>query len=149
MAFIISTVCLAVTQPKQSSHTVWHDFINNTGWDSNGLVFLLGLINPIYGFGGLDGAIHLGEDCFEPAKAVPRAIVNSLVVGLITTFFFAISMLYCVGNLEAALKSRTGSVPLPIFEKQTFCLRSRAGYQYTRSGSRPQDLVPQQRSSWP
>ncbi|KAL8887421.1 MAG: hypothetical protein Q9215_004999 [Flavoplaca cf. flavocitrina] len=106
--FIISIVCLAVTQPKQPSHEVWYNFTNDTGWQSDGLVFLLGLINPIYGFGGLDGAVHLGEDCFEPAKAVPRAIVNSLVVGFITTFFFAISMLYCVRDLGAAIRSPTG-----------------------------------------
>lgn len=100
---------MAVTQPKQSSHAVWHDFINKTGWDSNGLVFLLGLINPIYGFGGLDGAIHLGEDCFEPAKAVPRAIVNSLVVGFITTFFFSPSQCCTVlGIWKLHLKAAQG-----------------------------------------
>lgn len=106
--FIISIACLAVAQPKQSSHDVWLDSINKTGWDSDGLVFILGLINPIYGFTGLDGAVHLGEDCFEPAKTVPRAIVNSLLVGFITTFFFVISMLYCVKDIDAAVNSRTG-----------------------------------------
>ena len=106
--FIISITFLAVAQPKQSSRSVWLGFSNETGWKSDGLVFLLGLINPIYGFGGLDGAVHLGEDCFEQAKTVPRAIVNSLVVGFITTFFFAIAMLYCVKDIDAAVNSRTG-----------------------------------------
>ncbi|KAL8768825.1 MAG: hypothetical protein Q9209_005006, partial [Squamulea sp. 1 TL-2023] len=73
----------------------------------------MGLINPVYGFGGLDGAVHLGEDCFEPAKTVPGAIINSLVVGVITTFFFAVSMLYCMKDLDAAVNSRTG---VPIYE---------------------------------
>lgn len=69
---------------------------------------MLGLINPMYGFGGLDGAVHLGEDSYEPAKTIPRAIVNSLVVGFITTFFFVVSMLYCVKDIDAAVSSRTG-----------------------------------------
>ena len=106
--FVISIACLAITQPKQSSYSVWHDFINDTGWHSNGFVFLLGLINPTYGFGGLDGAVHLAEDCFEPAKTVPRALCYSLVVGFVTAFFFAVAMLYCVKDIEAAIHSRTG-----------------------------------------
>ena len=31
---------------------------------------LLGLINPSYGFRGLDGAVNLAEDCFEPASTL-------------------------------------------------------------------------------
>ena len=105
---MISIACLAITQPKQSSYSVWHNFINDTGWHSNGFVFLLGLINPTYGFGGLDGAVHLAEDCFEPAKTVPRALCYSLIVGFVTAFFFAVAMLYCVKDIEAAIHSRTG-----------------------------------------
>ncbi|CAF9927739.1 MAG: hypothetical protein HETSPECPRED_006665 [Heterodermia speciosa] len=120
--FVISITCLAITQPKQSSYSVWHNFINNTGWDSDGFVFLLGLINPTYGFGGLDGAVHLAEDCFEPAKIVPRALCYSLVIGFVTAFFFAVTMLYCVKDIEAAINSRTG---VPIYE---------VWYQATESG---------------
>jgi len=108
--FVICITCLAITQPKQSSYHVWHNFINTTGWDSNALVFLLGLINPTYGFGGLDGAIHLAEDCFEPARTVPRALCSSLVVGFRTAFFLVVSMLYCVKDTRAAITSRTGRV---------------------------------------
>ena len=105
---VITITCLTATKGKQSSIQVWHHFANNTGWKSDTLVFLLGLINPALGFGGLDGAIHLAEDCFEPARTVPRAIITSLVVGFITAFFFAVSMLYCVKDLDSAIHSRTG-----------------------------------------
>ena len=71
--FVITIICLAIAHPKQSSHYVWFNFDNDTGWHSDALVFLLGLINPTYCFGGLDGAVHLAEDCFEPARTVPRA----------------------------------------------------------------------------
>lgn len=104
----ISVTCLAVTEPKQSSSFVWQSFINDTAWESDGLVFLLGLINPTYGFGGLDGAIHLAEDCLEPARTVPRALCTSLYVGFVTALFFVVSMLYCVKDIEAAINSRTG-----------------------------------------
>ena len=82
--------------------------MNDTGWSSDAFVFMLGLINPTYGFGGLDGAIHLTEDCFEPARTVPRALSSSLVIGFSTAFFFATSMLYCAKDTYAAINSRTG-----------------------------------------
>ena len=103
-----SITCLAITQPKQSSYYVWRQFINETGWESNGLVFLLGLINPTLGFGGLDGAIHLAEDSLAAAKTVPRALCLSLLIGFATSFFFVVSMLYSVKDIEAAIASRTG-----------------------------------------
>ena len=103
-----------MAQPKQSSYYVWHTFINNTGWSSNALVFLTGLINPTYGFGGLDGAIHLAEDCFDPAKTVPRAICYSLVVGFVTAFFFTVSMLYSLKDVEMALNTPSGLVVWPV-----------------------------------
>ena len=71
---------------------------------------MTGLINPNYGYGGLDGAVHLAEDCFNPSRTVPRAICYSLIVGFVTSFFFAVAMLYSLKDIQAALLSRTGSV---------------------------------------
>ena len=115
MSFLlISIACLAIAKPKQSNHFVWHKFINETGWKSDLLVFLSGLINPNYGFGGIDGAIHLAEDCFDPARTVPRAICYSLVIGFATAFFFTVAMLYSMQDVQAAINSRTGLVIIPL-----------------------------------
>lgn len=146
--FVISITCLAITQPKQSSYHVWHDFINNTGWDSDALVFLLGLINPTYGFGGLDGAVHLAEDCFEPARTVPRALCSSLVVGFTTAFFLVVSMLYCVKDTQGAIDSRTGLV-LPSSNNLNSIVIYAIAYRYTRYGSKPPDLEQRLQLSWP
>ena len=105
--FVISVTCLVMAQPKQSSYFVWRDFINETGWRSNVIVFLTGLVNPSFGFVGLDGAIHLAEDTVDPSRTVPHAICSSLVVGFITAFFFAIAMLYSIEDLDATLSSHT------------------------------------------
>ena len=145
--FAISITCLAITQPKRSSGYVWTTFVNDTGWRPNGLVFLLGLINPLYGFCGLDGAIHLAEDCFEPAKTVPRALCTSLVVGFVTAFLFVVSMLYCIKDIEAALNSRTGyGFGHSPKNAKLMCL---SGCQSMRLGSRQQSLGLQQQHWWP
>lgn len=48
IARLLCDHCLAVTRPKQSNYYVWREFINHTGWESKGLVFLLGLIKPAW-----------------------------------------------------------------------------------------------------
>ena len=47
-------------------------------------------------FDGLDGAIHLAEDCSNAAVAVPLALMSTVVIGFITSFTFTVAMIYCV-----------------------------------------------------
>jgi len=69
---------------------------------------LTGLTNPNFGFGGLDGAVHLAEDCINPKKVVPLATILSVVTAVITAFLFAVSMLYCISDIRLVLATRTG-----------------------------------------
>ena len=75
---------------------------------------MTGLVNPTYGFAGLDGAIYLAEDCFNSAKTVPRAICYSLSVGFVTAFFFTVSMLYSLKDVQMALDTPSGLVKWPV-----------------------------------
>ena len=106
-----STVtCLATASPKQPSSKVWGGFVNESGWSNKGIVFLTGLVNPNYGFGGLDGSIHLAEDCINATTVVPLATIFSILTAVITALFFAVSMLYCISDIESVLSTRTGQV---------------------------------------
>ena len=69
---------------------------------------MLGLVNPSFAFGGLNGAIHLAEDCFEFVRTVPQITCTNLVVGVSTAFLFAASMLYRLQDTLAAINSRAG-----------------------------------------
>lgn len=97
-----------MARPKRPSSEVWAAFVNNTGWSNKGVVFLTGLINPNFGFGGLDGAIHLAEDCIDPASVVPLATIFSIVTAVITALFFAIAMLYSIDDIGLVISTRTG-----------------------------------------
>ena len=72
------------------------------------MTFLTGLINPSFGFGGVDGPIHLAEDTFDPARTVPFSMLWSIAVSGITVVIFAIAMLYSIKDLPAILATRTG-----------------------------------------
>ena len=105
---VISIACLAVSHPKQSSRYVWHEYVNDTGWTSKPKVFLLRLINPVYGFAGPDGAVHLSEDCFNPTGTVPLATCWVVLIGFLTALFFTVSMLCSVKDINTAVFSHTG-----------------------------------------
>ncbi|KAF9887402.1 hypothetical protein FE257_010257 [Aspergillus nanangensis] len=96
-------------------------FVNNSGWSSDAIVFLTGLANPNFMYAGIDGAIHLAEECSNAVTAVPLALLSTVVIGFVTAFAFSISMLYSLVDLEAVLTTAT---EVPIYE---------IWYQATRS----------------
>lgn len=99
--------CLAIASPKQPSKLVWTNFVNESGWP-DGVSFISGLISANFMYAGLDGAVHLCEECKNPEKVVPKAIISTLVIGLVTSFMFAVSMTYCIVDFEAVLNTPTG-----------------------------------------
>ena len=114
--------CLARATPKLSSSFVWTVFVNGgTGWN-NGIIFLTGLVNPNFGFVGIDGAIHLAEDAKNAAAAVPWALVATVVIGFLTAFPFVVAMFYCISDAKRVLAS-----PVPIFEIWRQAVRSDSG----------------------
>lgn len=109
----ITITCLVIAEPKQPSAFVWKGFENDTGWSSNGTVFFMGLISINYGFAGLDGAVHLAEDCTNAASAIPLALASAVAIGFSTTFVFTIAALYCVKDYQAVVNSPTQE---PLYE---------------------------------
>jgi choline transport protein len=114
---------------------VWTTFLNESGW-VNSIAFLTGLVNPNYMYAGIDGAIHLAEECRNAAVVVPRALLSTITIGFVTSFIFAIVMLYCTNDLQAVVSTATGYVlnifaQLDLADFLTAC-------QYTKSGDKAQ-----------
>jgi choline transport protein len=106
--FAIIITCLARSSPKQSSAFVFTDFTSANGWNNDGVVFLTGLVSPNYMYAGIDGAIHLAEECSNAITAVPRALFSTWIIGFLTAFTFVIAMLYSISDLDAVLTTPTG-----------------------------------------
>jgi choline transport protein len=108
VAIVITS--LARTSPKfQPTEVVWTTFLNDSGW-VDGIAFLTGLVNPNYMYAGIDGAIHLAEECKNAAIVVPRALMSTITIGFVTSFIFAIVMVYCTNDLKAVVSTATGYV---------------------------------------
>lgn len=102
---------------KSSSAFVFADFVNSSGWGSDGVSWLVGLISAVYPFLGLvtllsrsigrlliyhryDAASHLAEEIPQASRNVPIAMVGSVFVNGIMAVAYCIVLLYSSGSTE-------------------------------------------------
>lgn len=126
---LISFITILITVPAraethQSPKFVFATFINSTGWDSDGIAYLVGLINCNWVFACLDSATHMAEEVARPEKAIPIAILGTVAIGFTTAWCFVISMFFSLNDFEQVVASATG---VPILELFYQALGSRAG----------------------
>lgn len=96
---------------------VWRDYRGNTGYDSNGFVFLLGMLNGAYAVGTPDCTTHLAEEIPRPGSNIPKAILAQMSIGFITSFFYLVAIFYAVTDLDTVLAS-SSTFPLAEIYRQ-------------------------------
>jgi amino acid transporter len=117
---VIVITCVARSAPHyEPSKAVWATFLNDSGWNSGGVAFLTGLVTPNYMYAGIDGALHLAEECKNASTVVPRALMSTLSIGFVTSLSFMIAMLYCTSDLDAVVQSKTGYVHSVICKRRS------------------------------
>ncbi len=90
--------------------------ISETGYESAGLAFIVGLINTNWPFSCLDCATHLAEEVPRPERNIPIAICGTVVIGFVTAWSFAIAMFFSLyGPFEQLLETPTGVPILALF----------------------------------
>lgn len=117
--FIAVIVVLGVMAPKHDAHYVFAEVTNNSGWDNNGISWLVGLLSTVYPFLGYDSACHLAEEMPRPARNVPIAMVGSVVVNGIIGFAYTLVLLFSLGSLDDLLASPTGFPFMQLFANVT------------------------------
>ena len=114
------TVIVVAAMPKvhASNSAVWGDFTQNNaaGW-SNGVTFLTGVLNGAFTIGTPDAVTHMSEELPNPSRDMPRAVAAQIILGTLTSFFYAIAILYGITDLTAVVSSN-GSFPLAVVYSQ-------------------------------
>ncbi|KPI42284.1 Choline transport protein [Cyphellophora attinorum] len=84
--FIVTfvTVMASSSGKYNSSDFVFTHFVNETGWSNDAVAVIVGLINPSWAFPCLDAATHLAEECARPERAIPIAIMGTVIIGFST-----------------------------------------------------------------
>ena len=114
--FITIVVCAAMPgrdgrPPHATNDFVWKDWSANTGYSSQGFVFLMGMLNGAFAIGVPDCVSHLAEEIPQPEKNVPRAIAAQMTVGFVTALGYMMTIFYAINDLHAVL-SGTGNFPI-------------------------------------
>ncbi|KAJ5573730.1 uncharacterized protein N7459_008157 [Penicillium hispanicum] len=121
---VILVTVPACANPHASAEFVFGHFVNSTGWKSDGMAFIVGLINPNWIFACLDSATHLAEEVPQPEKNIPIAIMATVGIGFVTSWTYCISMFFGIKDLSALVNSPTG---VPILQLYYQALQNKAG----------------------
>lgn len=109
VAFVGATVAPLARAPSfQSSKAVWVTFVDLSGWNNEGIVFLIGLLTPGYMYAGIDGVIHLAEEATNAREAIPKALLSTWSIGFVTSFIAAIACMYSAQDFDAIATTPTG-----------------------------------------
>jgi choline transport protein len=83
LAVVIISIVILATSPKTDASYVFTKFQNETGW-SDGMAWILGLLQSALSLIGFDAALHMTEEMPRPAEDAPRAILYAVAVGGVT-----------------------------------------------------------------
>ncbi|TAQ90991.1 hypothetical protein B7494_g723 [Chlorociboria aeruginascens] len=98
LALIIALAAGTPSDLKNSGSFVFGDFENTGFWTSNGWVFMLSFLTPVWVVSGFESSATIAEEASNAAKAVPFAMVSSLVTATITGWAVIITIAFCMGT---------------------------------------------------
>lgn len=111
-AIIIPLIYLA---PHKTASEVFGTFVNEGGWSSQGLSFMVGMNTAAFAFCGADGVAHMSEETENAARIVPWSIVSTATINGVLGFCVLLAIIFCQGNLENALTTPAGYPFIEIF----------------------------------
>ncbi|KAJ9658202.1 hypothetical protein H2201_007875 [Coniosporium apollinis] len=124
--FITTLVCAIMPSTAGTGHAsnefVWRDWENQSGYTSDGLVFLMGMLNGAYAVGTPDCVSHLAEEVPRPRINIPKAIAAQMVTGLITAFCYLVAIFYSISDFDALLE-QPYTIPLAEVYRQATTTR--------------------------
>ncbi|KAF2817414.1 amino acid transporter [Mytilinidion resinicola] len=117
--FIIFAVVMLVLGRNSDAKFVFTTFINQTGWESTGVGFFIGLLPCIWCIIGFDGAIHMSEETAKAAQTIPRIIVTTVLINASLAWLSLLLFLFAIKDINLAISTPTGYAILEIFRQLT------------------------------
>lgn len=106
--FFVTIITCAVMPSRNgmgyaSNAFVWKDWTNDTGYESNGFVFLAGMLNGAFAVGTPDCVTHIAEEIPDAARNLPKVLFCQVFIGFITAVCFLVTLFYSINDLDAIL----------------------------------------------
>ncbi|KAK5987045.1 Choline transport protein [Cladobotryum mycophilum] len=99
--------------------TIFTTFTNGGNWPTQGLSFFVGMLGNVFLFQGADAAFHMAEEVRNPSLVIPQSVMLSVIINGCLGFAMTLALVFCMGDVEAALASVTGYPFLEIFGQAT------------------------------
>ncbi|KAJ4195480.1 hypothetical protein NW759_016460 [Fusarium solani] len=122
LGFFAILIPLVILGPHGDVEELFTTFVNNGGWPSQGLSFMVGMMGNVFAFVGTDAAFHMSEETVNPSVVVPASVLLSLFINGACGFAMIIAMVFCMGNFDEAINSGPGMLGFPymyIFKQAT------------------------------
>ncbi|KAJ5550591.1 choline transport protein [Penicillium sp. DV-2018c] len=119
LGFFAILIPLTYMADHGSAHEVFTQFLNLGEFPSQGLSFFVGMVGCVFAFAGGDAAVHMSEEITNASTAVPTSIMLSVLINGSLGFGMLLAMLFCLGDVGAALESPTGYPFMAIFLQAT------------------------------
>jgi amino acid transporter len=109
---VVLIIALLAYAPSHDLSRLW-TFTNYSGdagggvWPetaSMGLLFMLGLLLPIYTLTGYDASAHTAEETVNAARKVPTAIIHSVFWAVLFAWAFSCAFVLAIPNMDEAAK---------------------------------------------
>ncbi|ORY91623.1 amino acid/polyamine transporter I [Leucosporidium creatinivorum] len=101
-------VMLTMSSHRNSATYAFTEFINATGWDNSGIVFILGLVTAAFSMIGYDCIAHMSEEMHDPARDAPRAMVGAILMSGVTGISFIVTVLFTLQDPDGLATTTTG-----------------------------------------
>jgi choline transport protein len=99
----------SICQPKTDLQSfVFGGVVNETGWSSPVIAWLLGLLQSAFAYLGFDLVYHVSEEMRDPRKQAPRAVNWTIIISAVSGMAVLLAMLFCISDLETTLSTRYG-----------------------------------------
>ncbi|KAH7350739.1 amino acid permease-domain-containing protein [Rhexocercosporidium sp. MPI-PUGE-AT-0058] len=98
LSLIIALAAKTPREYKNSAHFVFAGFENTGFWPNNGWAFMLSFLTPVWVVSGFESSATIAEEASNAAKAVPFAMISSLVVATVTGWAVIITIAFCMGT---------------------------------------------------
>lgn len=102
-----------------SDYNVWQKWTNATGYEQQGFVFVMGMLNGAYSVGTPDCSSHLAEEIPKPSRNIPKAVLAQMSVGFVTGICYMIAVFYAIRDIDLVPDSPYGFPLAEIYRQAT------------------------------
>lgn len=110
--WIVFVVVLVTLSSRSPTDFVFFERTVNSGWDNSFVSWNLGMLVPAWGFIGFDGVVHMSEEVRKAKKAVPRAMIWTIIINGVLAYGIILVLLYTMGNPDEVLQSAYPIIPI-------------------------------------